>query len=242
MLHVLRRHPIPVSAFFRRALALTYAYPADVLRPLLPPRLELDTLDGLGFLTVALVEAERLRPSGLPEWLGRDVFLCGYRVFARFGEAGSRRGLRILCSLTDRRWMQAAGNLLTRYRYRMCRSETAESAGRLRWRVESEAASLDVTVETGGPAALPEGSPFADEREARRFAGPLPFTFDYEPETGSIVTIRGVRGAWRPRPARVEVARNTFLDRAPLGGAPARLANAFYLTDVPYRWEGGVRS
>ena len=41
------------------------------------------------------------------------------------------------------------------------------------------------------PAPLPPGSPFQDLVEARRFAGPLPFTFDYEVETHSIVVIEG---------------------------------------------------
>src|SRR5437763_12981232 len=114
MLHLLRRHPFPVGAFFRHSLVLTYAYPARLLEPLLPPRLTLDTFDGYGFLTVALVQAESLRPAWIPAALGRDVFLGGYRIFTRFGDGGSRRGLRILRSLTDRRWMYSAGSLLTR--------------------------------------------------------------------------------------------------------------------------------
>jgi hypothetical protein len=36
MLHWLKRHPIPIRAFFRHCLVLTYAYPEPILRPLLP--------------------------------------------------------------------------------------------------------------------------------------------------------------------------------------------------------------
>jgi len=35
----LRRHPIAVKARFHDCLTLTYAFPQDVLRPLLPPGL-----------------------------------------------------------------------------------------------------------------------------------------------------------------------------------------------------------
>ena len=31
MLHWLKRHPIPISAFFRHSLVLTYAFPPKVL-------------------------------------------------------------------------------------------------------------------------------------------------------------------------------------------------------------------
>ena len=36
MLYRLKRHPIPVRAFFRHSLVLTYALPQQLLRSLLP--------------------------------------------------------------------------------------------------------------------------------------------------------------------------------------------------------------
>ena len=51
----LRRHPIPIKAHFDQCLTLTYALPARVLRPLLPPGLELDDGGGHGFVAVALL-------------------------------------------------------------------------------------------------------------------------------------------------------------------------------------------
>ena len=71
-------------------------------------------------------------------------------------------------------------------------------------------------------------------------AGPLPFTFDYEPESRQMVIIEGVREHWDPQPVRVEVTRCTFLERPPFAGLPVRLANAFFLESVPYRWKRGV--
>ena len=135
MRHLLRRHPFPVRAHFRSVLVLAYAYPAELLNPLLPPGLVLDTYcpsggangEGtesnageVGFLAIALVQTEKLRPAFLPEWLGQDFFLAGYRIFARFVDhtGRTRRGLRILRSDTDRSRMKWAGNLLTHYNYR----------------------------------------------------------------------------------------------------------------------------
>ena len=79
----------------------------------------------------------------------------------------------------------------------------------------------------GKPAPLPEGSPFPDLKEARKFAGPLPFTFDYEEETHSIVRIQGVRQRWNPEPVAVEVDASgdpgdgqTFADWRHVSGRP----------------------
>jgi hypothetical protein len=244
MLHLLRRHPLPVTAFFRRSLVLTYAFPGDLLRPLLPPGLVLDSYHGFGFLAIAMAQTERLRPSFLPAELGRDFFLSGYRIFTRVAGAASLRGLRILRSDADSRWMVAAGNLLTHYHYRLCRASVAERASEVEIHIRTprREADLDVIARIGAtPTALPAGSPFANQKDARRFAGPLPYTFDYEPQTHSIVRIRGVRSQWNPQPVEVEVAQASFLRREPFRQAQPVLASAFYLSNVPYRWERGVR-
>lgn len=108
MLHLLKRHPLPVRAFFRHCLVLTYAFPERVLAPLLPPGLTLDSYlsddQRLGFLAIAMVQTEGLRPVGVPAALGQNFFLSGYRIFSRFRTAAGRslRGLRILRSDTDR--------------------------------------------------------------------------------------------------------------------------------------------
>jgi hypothetical protein len=245
LLTALKRHPVPIEAFFRHSLVLTYAYPEDLLRPLLPPGLELDAHAGFGFLAIALVQTEALRPAGLPRGLGRDFFLSGYRVFSRFERPDGKilRGLRIIRSDADSRLMVLGGNLLTHYRYRKCVAEVRRINDDLDIRITTPDAEADLAVKAfvGKAAeAPPEGSPFADLAVARKFAGPLPFTFDWEAGTRRMVIIEGVRQNWNPTPVRVEVSRCTFLDRAPFDAHPRRLANAFFIENVPYRWKRGV--
>jgi|SRR5580658_166678 hypothetical protein len=247
MLHLLKRHPVAITAFFRHALVLAYAFPPEILEPLLPEGLALDTWSGWGFLAVALVKTEDLRPSFLPASMGRDFFLSGYRIFARLTGAKSLRGLRILRSDTDRPLMARAGNALTHYNYHLCEAEIEERHGErgidMRWMVRTPRgeADLDVTAHFGNEASLPAGSPFASIAEARRFAGPLPYTFDYEQATRSIIAVRATRQEWNPLPVEVDVRRIAFLDREPFCRTTPVLANAFYVRDVPYRWERGRR-
>ena len=246
MLHFLKRHPFPVKAFFRHSLILTYAFPGELLRTLLTPGLALDTYGGYGFLAIALVDTRHLRPSLLPAALGGDFFLSGYRIFARLGNAASSlRGLQILRSDTNRRWMVNAGNLLTHYKYRFCHAELRERPGEMEWDIQTPGneADLHVLASIGDePAPLPAGSPFLHHKDAQRFRGPLPYTFDYERETRSIVRIRGIRQGWNPRPVKVEIRKNTFLYQEPFCRARPLLASAFYVHDIPYQWTRGVHS
>ncbi|HEX8281269.1 MAG TPA: DUF2071 domain-containing protein [Chthoniobacterales bacterium] len=245
ILRKLKRHPLPVVAHFRQSLVLTYALPREVLAPLLPPGLILDTFGDFGFVAIALVQTERLRPAFLPKMFGQDFFLSGYRIFTRFQTNSGRtlRGLRILRSDTDRRGMVWAGNVLTHYSYRLASVElgTRDHSLEITITTPHGEADLHVIADLGDQAAaLPSGSPFADWHQARLFAGPLPFTFDYEAETNAIVMIEGVRASWHPRPVAVEVRRTTFFDSAPFASVRPMLASAFYLEDVPYRWKRGV--
>jgi hypothetical protein len=240
MLYLLKRHPFAVEAFFRRSLVLTYAFPAAALTPLVAPGLTLDCHRGYGFLAIALVETERLRPARLPETFGTRFFLSGYRIFVRLSSGrNSLRGLQILRSYTDRRRMEIAGNLFTRYRYRRCQVNIDELSGEVEYRLRTPGAEADLDVIARPGVSI--AAPFDGAKEARRFAGPLPYTFDYEPETQSIVYVRGVRAQWDPQPVAAEVSRNTFLNRDPFRAAGGALAAAFMVYDVAYRWERGIR-
>ena len=241
MLDRLRRHPLPIAARFRHSLVLTYAFPRGLLEPLLPPGLVLDAHGDLGFAAVALVQTERLRPAFLPPALGGDFFLAGYRVFVRRAGASSLRGLYILRSDTDRHSMAMFGNLLTRYRYRLAQVSVTERPGELEIEVRTPAREADLHVRAlvGDAASLPPGSPFADVADARRYAGPLPYTFDYDASARALVVVRGVRSAWDPRPVHVDVREATFFEREPFARAEPRLANAFHVAGIDYRWERG---
>ena len=246
MHYTLKRHPIPVTARFRHSLVLTYAFPQNILSDLLPPGLELDGYGDLGFVAIAMVQTEGLRPSYLPAIMGQDFFLAGYRVFARYttAEGKNLRGLRILRSDTDRKLMKCMGNLLTHYNYHHAKVRIIEENRHLEIKIQTpqSEADLHVVADIGiDSEMLPGGSPFASLRDARRFAGPLPFTFDYESQTHSVIRIHGKRGNWHPRPVPVRVLKTCFFKHPPFDRAKPVLANAFHIQDIPYRWERGIR-
>ena len=244
LLAPLRRHPLAIDAHLEHCLTLTYALPPHVLRPLLPPGLELETFGGYGFVAIALVRARSLRPAGLPAAVGRDFFLAGYRIFTTFRRptGGAIRGLKILRSDTNRAPMVVGGNLLTHYNYHRCEASIDASADRIHAVVQTSdgAGDLDLTADLTNPA-LPPGSPFSSIRDARRFAGPLPFTFDYESATNSIIAINAARTNWRPTPVAVTVGRLAFFNQPAFSGCTPLLAAAFHVERIDYRWARGVR-
>lgn len=245
MLHLLKRHPWPIAAHFDWSLALVFAVPLDTVRGLLPPGLEPDAFGEWGFVAAAFVQTRKLRPAGMPEILGKDFFLAGYRVFVRAHKPDGRRlrGLYILGSDTDSRFMTFFGRCLTHYGYRHRRVLVEHREGGLDLQVLDPQGQVEVSVHSDlrAASAPPPHSPFPDLRTARRFAGPMPFTFSHEPETSSLVVVEGARQHWEPRPVQVSVGKLAFFERPPFAstGLPV-LANAFFVEQVDYSWKRGV--
>lgn len=241
MLQFLKNHPFAVEAYFESSLVLTFAVPKEALQNLIPECLALDTFqDKWAFIAVAMVQTKDLRPKGFPKCMGNDFFLIGYRVFVRYtNKAGKRlRGLYILKSETDKKKMEQMGNLFTHYKY------TTTDISQMEHQNTKEIVSLNskfkITLDkTEEEIALPPQSPFADWKEARRYAGPLPFTFTYNKETKEVLIIEGVRQNWTPNPVKVLDYHFDFLNSLKLE-SPV-LANAFIIKNIPYYWKKGKK-
>jgi uncharacterized protein YqjF (DUF2071 family) len=240
MFSFLKDHPFAVEASFDNSLVLTFAVPKEQIQNLIPEYLQLDThKDKWAFIAVALVQTKGLRPKGFPKLLGNNFFLIGYRVFVRFtNDAGkSLRGLYILKSETDKKKMEFFGNIFTHYNYTTTDITQKRQNGVIE--IYSNKSDFKIKIEDlrNENISLPAGSPFADWKEARRFAGPLPFTFTYDPAKRKILIIEGVRENWKPMPVKVIDYNFTFLSNLKLTGAI--LANAFSIENIPYQWKRG---
>jgi uncharacterized protein DUF2071 len=240
-----RTHPFPMTAQFRDLLVVTYAFPAAVLEPLIPPAFTLDLHEGHGLVAIALVDMARLRPSAFPAVLGRDARFIGYRVFVRtLTVAGRpRRGLNLLRTNVDRWPVLAGTRLLTRYRAAHASIRWHREGDRLQVRARTRRGltDLDLVADLGQtPPEPPAGSPFSSWELARPFAGPLPWTFAPDPTGQAAVAVKGVRDRWEPRPVRIERAEVALFRQPPFAAAAPRLAAAFQLHDLSYAWTAGV--
>ena len=239
MLSFLKNHPFAVEAFFESSLVLTFAVQKEQLQNLIPECLELDTFkDEWAFVAVAMVQTKDLRPKGFPKFMGNDFFLIGYRIFVRYtSNAGKNiRGLYILKSETDQKKMEVMGNIFTHYNYTTTDISKTEQAGTMA--IKSSQSNFSIHLGKEDEAIeLPPESPFSDWKEARRYAGPLPFTFTYNPRTEEVLIIEGVRQNWTPMPVRVMDYHFSFLDSLHLKNPV--LANAFVIYNIPYYWKKG---
>lgn len=238
-MNFLKNHPFAVETYFEHSIVLSYAIAKEELYDLIPECLELDTFDNKwAFIALAMVNTKGLRPKGFPEFLGNDFFLIGYRVFVRYTDKRGKRlrGLYILKSETNKSKMSFFGNIFTHYNYTITDISYVKDGDNLN--IRSKKSALDVVINPVKPdIKLPEASPFRDWKEARRFAGPLPFTFTYNQEKKEVLIIEGVRQNWKPQPLDVQKADVGFIKNK--GFETMHLANAFVVSNIPYYWKRG---
>lgn len=235
----LKNHPFAVEAFFDSSIVLTFAVPKEQVLGLIPECLELDTFqDKWAFFAVAMVQTRNLRPKGFPKCMGNDFFLIGYRIFVRYtNTAGKRlRGLYILKSETDKKKMEFLGNVFTHYNYTTTDISVKIDDGLKA--IRSQNSKFEILIEQSEDEIhIPDGSPFTDWKDARKFAGPLPHTFTFNKENGTVLIIEGVRQNWKPAPIKIKSYSIDFINSLKLKNVV--LANAFEITNIPYYWKKG---
>ncbi len=239
MFSYLKNHPFAVEAFFKSSSVLTFAVPKEQLQDLIPECLALDTFnDTWAFVALAMVDTKKLRPKGFPKCIGNDFFLIGYRVFVKYvNTKGKRlRGLYILKSETNKNRMTFLGNIFTHYNY--TKTDIKENHTNNETEIKSIKSDFRIVFKNEDKKVLlPKNSPFSEWKEARRFAGPLPFTFSYHSNTKKVLIIEGVRQYWKPKPVEVIHYNISFLKNTPFKNAV--LANAFMVKNIPYYWKKG---
>ncbi|MBP6430689.1 MAG: DUF2071 domain-containing protein [Ferruginibacter sp.] len=239
MFNSLKNHPFGVEAFFENSTVLTFAVPKNQLQLFIPHCLSLDTYnDKWGFIAVAMVQTKHLRPKGFPSFLGNDFFLIGYRIFVRYTNSLGKnlRGLYILKSETNKKKMEWLGNIFTHYNYTTTDIKIEQGVNSKT--IKSLQSQFVVEIDNKRDnITLPSQSPFVDWKEARRFAGPLPFTFTHMPNQQQVLIIEGVRENWTPKPISILNYSFAFLNELKLTNV--FLANAFEISNIPYQWKKG---
>lgn len=237
----LKDHPFSVKAHFETSMVLTFAVAKEELEHWIPECLSLDLFDNKwAFVAVALVQTKELRPSIFPRFMGNDFFLIGYRIFVQYHNIHGKRlrGLYILKSETNKKKMEKLGSIFTQYSYST--TDILQSKNDNRYEVKSNKSRLHVIAELNHPnAPLPKDSPFNNWKEARRFAGPLPFTFTYKKEKKEVLIIEGKRENWTPNPVKIIQQDVGFIKE--LNFKSVNLANAFIIENIPYEWKKGKK-
>lgn len=235
----IKHHPFKMKAFFNYCYIFTFSIPIELAQSLIYKGLIPDSFKGKhAFYTIAIVDTKNLRPAFFPKQLGGSFILIGHRIFVRLKSTKGKlyRGLQILKSETDSLTMKIIGNLFTHYNYKRVAVEFMEDDSSLE--IVNKESGFRVKIDTTKiDPLLPKDSPFSTWKEAKKFAGPMPFTFSHVADGNKLLTVEGKRPEWLAKPLSIEslqlpgFANELFPN--------AKLASAFKIENVNYHWQKG---
>ncbi len=234
----MRPLPFAVKAWFECFVVLVYAVDKEKAAAMLPPPLMHEVHNGKALMAAAFVDTRKLRPAFLPGWLGANFNLAGYRHMVSYKRNNGKviRGLKIIRSATNKKYMQRGGDTLTEYRFAYNPIIFTYSPDFLEIRGDG----IDIKLkDTGRKAevALPQNSIFESWQHARKFAGPLLYTFEVHEAKNEIVITEGTRTGWQPYPVEVERASIRFFTEDKYADLNPVLSAAYVVRSIPYSWK-----
>src|SRR5947209_7855032 len=117
---------------FRSCFLVNFGVDPAVMRGALPDPLEPDLYREEAYLSIVIAAMERMRPVFVPRCLGTTYHQVVYRAVVR---CHGERGVYFFRSDADHRFMSAAGNLFTFFRFHYSPMAVRKDQGRLHFEV-----------------------------------------------------------------------------------------------------------
>ena len=216
----------------------TYNTPATDVRAFLPASLSPVTYEGCAFYNVVVSRIKKMRPAGVPAWLGFTYWHVAYRLHVRLprGNAEPIEGLYFLRSDCSSRVLSIAGRWLTDFNFHSAAIQVARDEAGVDIHVLSAEAPARARVSSELLAALPSTSVFSSVSEAADFLKYRPFGISVDSSgIANVVRISRREEDWQARIVRVDTAEWAYL-----AGRSVSPEVCYQLAPIEYRWNRGI--
>jgi hypothetical protein len=237
----MRPLPFPVKAWFDFFVVLFFSIDKNEAAKRIPFPLQLDLHNEKALLAVAAVQTKNFRPAFLPSFMGRNFNLVGYRFLTTYERQNGDtiRGLKIIRSQTNQSLMKFWGDRFTQYKFEYNPLEF--NLGENEVRLTGEGINIELRKHADPQSTpLPAGSCFADWKYARKYAGPLLYTFETNETTKTISITEGTRKNWQPKPIETVRCEIDFLRSPEISSLNPVLSAAYMVQNIPYDWKKAV--
>lgn len=234
----MRPLPFPVKAWFDFFVVLFFSIDKNNTISQIPAPLELDLYKDHGIFAIAIVKTKKFRPAFLPSWIGMNFNLVGYRFLTTYkgDDLKTIRGLKIVKSQTNQKIMQWIGDKLTQYKFNYNPINIVTENNIVT--IIGTGISIKLKMhEEEEIIPLPFNSIFDNWTQARKFAGPLLYTFEVNEKTKELSITEGTRKNWTPKPIEVISANIDFLNQDSIKQLNPILSAAYMVKNIPYSWK-----
>jgi len=206
--------PLIRGVIDRRILA-NYRVDSDVLARLLPSPFRPKLASGYGVAGMCLIRLKKIRPRGVPGWLGISSENAAHRIAVEWEDPASgvkREGVYIPRRDSSSKLNVLAGGRIFTGVHHHARFEVRETNREFHIDIRSDDGVTRVLVDARLAGALPAGSVFGDLGTASAFfeGGSLGYSSGRDGERLDGLELRSM--GWRVEPLAVERIGSSFFD------------------------------
>lgn len=229
-----------ITGLIRRRILLNYRVDPSVVSAILPTRFHPKLVDGFAIAGICLIRLEKIRPKGLPEFLGFSSENSAHRIAVEWDAAGEpMEGVFVPRRDTDSPLNSLAGGRIFPGVHHRARFEVSEKGGCLSMRVTPKTAESPlIAFEARESAKLPQSSVFDTLAESSAFFEPGSVGYSSRPDSGRLEGLHLKTFDWKVSPLDILEVRSAFYDD--LSAFPEgsiEFDHALLMRDIEHEWQ-----
>ena len=226
-----------ITGVIKRRILVNYRVAREIVRPLLPAPFRPKLHAGFAVVGICLIRLEKMRPLGLPGFIGISSENAAHRVAVEWDEgAGVREGVFVFRRDTNSLMNHYVGGRLFPGEQHYADFAVRDANGHVGLRARPDNGTAIVELRGHESAALPVGSIFRSLEESSRFfeGGCLGFSLA---SSGAIDGMKLVTREWIVRPFEVEICRSRFFaDTSVFPAGSVVFDHAIIMRDIQHEW------
>jgi hypothetical protein len=227
-----------ITGLIKRRILVNYRVAPEIVAPLLPSQFRPKLQRAHAIVGICLIRLEKIRPSGLPAFIGLSSENVAHRIAVEWDEGPSvSEGVFVFRRDTDSLMNHYAGGRLFPGVQHFATFGVRDEHGTVGLRAKTEQGSVLVELRGHEADSLPMDSVFASIAESSRFfeGGCLAFSLA---QTGGLDGMKLVTREWKTRPFAVEICRSRFFaDTTVFPAGSVVLDHALIMRDIVHDWQ-----
>ncbi|MEP6662233.1 MAG: DUF2071 domain-containing protein [Verrucomicrobiota bacterium] len=228
-----------IQGIIRRRMLVNYRVEPEIIQRQLPQKFRPKLYDGFAFAGICLIRLERIRPKGLPSFLGINSENAAHRIAVLWDDENGnvQEGVYIPRRDTDSRLNQIAGGRLFPGEHHAAKFRVKDGSDGIDFSMRSDDGQTSVTLRGVTGENLPDHSKFRNLAEASEFFERGSLGYSAKKGGEYLDGLRLKTFSWKVKPLDVtHVASSYFVDQLKFPQGTIAFDCALIMRDIEHEW------
>ena len=229
-----------INGIIRRRILLNYRIAPDVVAATLPSNFRPKLLDGYAIAGICLIRLERIRPKGMPEFIGISSENSAHRIAVEWEDdkGVTCEGVFVPRRDTDSRLNAIAGGRIFPGVHHLSKFTVSDQNGQISLQVGASDVDVPlVDIQLSETSDFPATSIFGTLQDSSKFFEAGCIGYSSRPDSCTLDGLLLEVSDWSVSPLKVDHVRSAYFDdRAIFPPDSIEFDHALLMRDIPHEW------